>query len=106
MRLLRIMGSRARRLFPTGTDSGDFWVITLRDICATLQSVQKHGGFHDLCRRWRQNTKRECLVALNELIAILNEWKNELEREVPAPQQPRTAEAAIATPGGAIGARF
>jgi len=86
------MQSGSRRLFAAGTSYDAFWVATLRDISGALRSVREHGGFAHLCRNWRQHARTDCLSAVNELIAILNEWKAELEQ---APQ------AAVLTTGSA-----
>ena len=73
-------------------DFDDFWVRILRDICRTLTSVGQHGGFAYLSGRCRPEVSRECLGEIDALIAILAEWKGELERELsPRPLDPPKA---------------
>jgi len=91
MRLLRLVGWRSYKPFRPGANFDDFWVRTIRDICATLDSVRRHGGFVHLCGDWRRTARADCLSALNELISILNEWKIELEHEPPAGRSSTTS---------------
>jgi hypothetical protein len=84
--LQRIARSRSNKFFVPGWDFDDFWLSTIRDIRATLSSVRSHGGFANLCNRWRATTRSECLTELRELIVLLDEWKRELQLELPSAQ--------------------
>jgi len=82
MQPLPLRAERSGRHLIRTLASDEFWVHLVDDICRTLNSVRQHGGFENLCAGWRTGKKAECLSKLTALIAILEEWKIELDRDV------------------------
>src|SRR4029453_19233601 len=85
--------SRRRRL-GWGLAIDDFWIAVVGDICRTLDSVRRHGGFEHLCGHWPGQAKRECVIALDELMAILSEWKGGLEGDLSTASLPHASRSA------------